>query len=252
MLSNRIIPILLLKNNGLVKTLKFKDPKYVGDPINAIRIFNEKEVDELILLDIFASREGKEPNYEMIKKISEECFMPLSYGGGIKNLKQAKHIFSLGVEKICLQTASIEDTSFLKELISHYGSQSIVASIDVKKNWIGKYEIFHSSRRNTIKLNWKSFINKMIDIGVGEIVINSVDKDGTLSSPDLNLIKTVCEITNVPVIAAGGVASLEDIKSVINAGASGVGAGAFFVFSGPHKAVLITYPKQSDLKNILT
>lgn len=247
MLKNRVIPSLLLKNNGLVKTKKFKDPIYIGDPINAIRIFNEKEVDELIVADIFASKEKREPNYELIEQIAGECFMPLAYAGGIKNISQAKTIFSLGVEKICLQTAAYNNPRLISELADCYGSQSVMVSIDVKKNWLGKYEIFSSALRKTVPGNWKLLLDDLVKSGAGEIMINSVDNDGTLMGPDLEMIKIASEFTEVPLIAVGGISSLADIRKAVDAGASAVAAGSFFVFHGPHRAVLISYPRYDDL-----
>jgi cyclase len=250
MLKNRVIPCLLLKNTGLVKTLKFKDPKYVGDPINAIRIFNDKEVDELMVLDISASKERKEPNYSLIEQFASECFMPLCYGGGINTLEQAKTIFSLGVEKVCLQTAVINDFSIVSKLAEMYGNQSILVSIDVKKNILGQYKIYSSSTGKVIETDWKKYLIKAINSGAGEIVINAVDKDGTMAGMDLKLIEEACNIASVPIIAVGGAGSLLDIKKAVNAGASAVSAGAFFVFHGPHRAVLITYPNYSELEEL--
>lgn len=251
MLQHRVIPVLLLKNNGLVKTTRFKEPKYVGDPINAIKIFNDKEVDELMLLDIMASKEKREPNFALIEQIAGECFMPLAYGGGITTFEQAQKLFSLGIEKVCIQSSAIENPDLITELAEHYGSQSIVVSIDIKKSWLGKYELYHASKAKSLSLNWKNYLIEVIEAGAGELVLNAVDKDGTLSGPDLELIKTATSLSKVPLVALGGVASLSDIKAAINAGASAVAAGAFFVYHGPHRAVLITYPKQDELKKIL-
>jgi len=250
MLQHRVIPVLLLKNNGLVKTTHFKEPKYVGDPINAIKIFNEKEVDELMLLDIMASKEKREPNFTLIEQIAGECFMPLAYGGGISTFEQAQKLFSIGIEKVCLQSSAIENSELITKLAEHYGSQSIVVSLDVKKNWLGKYELYHASKAKTLSLNWKDYLSQVIVAGAGELVLNAVDKDGTLSGPDLELIKTASSISNVPLVAIGGIASLADIQAVIRAGASAAAAGAFFVYHGPHRAVLITYPKQDELKKL--
>ena len=250
MLKHRVIPTLLLKNGGLVKTLKFKTPKYVGDPINAIRIFNEKEVDELIVLDIEASRLNKEPNYTLIEQFASECFMPLSYGGGIKTIEQAKRLFSLGIEKISIQNEAYINIDFINELASKFGNQSIVISIDIKKNWRGKYFLYSSKTKKIIKIEWSNFLKSIVKAGAGEVVINSVDRDGTLSGMEIELIQKVCNAVDVPIIASGGVSSLEDIKSAVDVGASAVAAGAFFVFTGPHNAVLITYPNYTDLERL--
>lgn len=251
MLQKRIIPCLLLKGEGLVKTRKFKKPKYVGDPINAIRIFNDKEVDELILLDIDATKLSKEPNYKLLEEIAGECFMPLCYGGGINSVEQAHRIFSLGIEKICIQTAALNDLSIISDISSRFGSQSVAVSIDIKRNWLGKKKIYSSTKNKYQNQNLKTFITDLINAGAGEIILNSIDLDGTLSGMDIDLIREVCEFTPVPLVALGGLDSLNSIKEASDAGASGIAAGSFFVFHGPHRAVLITYPNYSDLENLL-
>jgi len=251
MLKNRVIPALLLKNSGLVKTTKFKDPKYVGDPINAIKIFNEKQVDELMVLDITASKEGREPNYSLIEQFAGECFMPLAYGGGIRTVEQAKRLFASGVEKICLQTAALVNPGLVTELADRFGSQSVMVSLDIKKNWLGNPQVFSASREKTLSTNWLDLLHQLIKAGAGEVLLNAVDKDGTLSGPDLDLIQKASKAIEVPLIAVGGISSLDDIKAVVNVGASGVAAGAFFVYYGPHRAVLITYPKYEELENLL-
>lgn len=251
MLKHRVIPALLLRNKGLVKTVKFKDPKYVGDPINAIRIFNEKEVDELMVLDILASKEGREPNYELIEQFAGECFMPLAYGGGIKTVDQAQRIFTLGIEKVCLQSSALDNPQLIRELAHRFGSQSIVVSLDIKRNWLGKPQIFRSSNGKIQEGSWTDILQSCVDSGAGEVIINSVDKDGTLSGPDLELIRDASKAVSVPVIALGGVSSLVDIKASVDAGASAVAAGSYFVFHGPHRAVLITYPQYRELEELL-
>lgn len=251
MYRHRIIPCLLLKNGGLVKTYKFKNPKYVGDPINAIRIFNDKEVDELMVIDIMASKDNKEPNYHLIEQFASECFMPLCYGGGITKVEEAHRLFSLGVEKICLQTAAIENPSLITEISSRFGSQSVLVSVDVKKNWLGKKRLYSASRGKILSTELLDFIKLAVDSGAGEIVLNTVDHDGVMDGMDVDLIKEVSEAISVPIIAVGGVGKLEDIKLAIDAGANAVAAGAFFVFQGPHRAVLITYPKYTELENLL-
>lgn len=251
MLKHRVIPALLLHNSGLVKTLKFKDPKYVGDPINAIRIFNEKEVDELMVLDITASKERREPNYALIEELAGECFMPLAYGGGVTHVDQAARLFGLGVEKICLQTAAIKDLSLVSRLAEHFGSQSVMVSIDVKRNWLGKAQLYGAVNGKTLSEHWLDMAQRLVNAGAGEVLLNAVDRDGTLAGPDLKLILEAAASLSVPLIAIGGVGSMEDIKAAAEAGASAVAAGAFFVFHGPHRAVLITYPKYQDLESLL-
>jgi len=250
MLKHRVIPLLLLDNNNLVKTTNFKNPKYIGDPINAVHIFNEKQVDELIVLDISASKEKREPNFDLIKEIATECFMPMTYGGGIQTIDQANKIFSSGIEKICLQSAFIKNLNFINDLANRFGSQSIVVSIDIKKNLLGMQKIFYAPQSDFLELDPDNFIKELVNAGAGEVFLNSVDKDGTLSGPDLKLIQHFSQLIEVPLIAAGGISSLMDIKKAIDAGASAVAAGAFFLYYGPHRAVLITYPKYSDLEKL--
>lgn len=251
MLKNRVIPTLLLQGNGLVKTRKFKDPVYIGDPVNAIRIFNEKEVDELMVLDIRASKDARDPNYYLIEKFAGECFMPLTYGGGIKTLEHASRLFSMGVEKISLQTAALDDLSIVSKIADKFGSQSIVVSVDLQKGFFGSPKLRRCATGKIEKIEWHEFCKKAVAAGAGEILLNSVNKDGTLSGPDLSIIAEASRALPVPLIALGGVASLGDIKKCIDAGASAVAAGAFFVFHGPYRTVLITYPSYSDLENAL-
>lgn len=249
-MNPRVIPSLLLKDNGLVKTLKFRQPKYIGDPINAIRIFNEKEVDELLVLDIDASKIKKEPNYKLIEEFASECFMPLAYGGGVSRCEQAAKIFKLGVEKIVIQSAAITDPSIITELSSEFGSQSIVVSIDLKMNIFGKLFLYDAKRKKSISKKWIEFASMAQNAGAGEVLLNVVDKDGTLSGPNLEPVKMISSHLSIPVIGQGGVSSCEDIKSLFSVGASAVAIGAFCVFSGPHRAVLITYPTRDQIESI--
>ena len=250
MLKHRVIPSLLLRNGGLVKTSQFKDPKYIGDPINAIRIFNDKEVDELMVFDITASKEQREPNYALIEQFAGECFMPLAYGGGIRSVSDAKQLFSLGIEKICLQTSVLDNPGLISSLASQFGSQSVMISLDVKKNWMGKPKVFRSVTREFMETTWMDKLQELVSAGAGEVLLNAVDKDGTLSGPDLPLIQQASAAVDVPLIALGGVSNLADIKACVDAGASAVAAGAFFVYHGPHRAVLITYPKYQELEQL--
>ena len=250
MLKHRVIPALLLRYGGLVKTLKFKNPQYVGDPINAIRIFNEKEVDELLVLDISASKESREPNYGLIEEFASECFMPLSYGGGVTTVEQAARLFGLGVEKVCIQTGALRDLTFVSRLADRFGSQSVLVSVDVKRNWLGMNQIYGAADGKTRPEPWLELTKRLVTLGAGEVVLNAVDRDGTLTGPDLGLIRAASESISVPLIAVGGIGCLADIKAAVEAGASAVAAGAFFVFHGPHRAVLITYPKYHELENL--
>ena len=251
MLRPRIIPCLLIQNNGLVKTVKFKNPKYVGDPINAVRIFNEKEVDELVFFDIDATVLNNEPNYSLIERISNQSRMPLCYGGGIKNLEQAKRIFSLGVEKIALSSSLIDNPNLITQIGNQVGAQSVIVVLDIKKKIFGGYEIFtHNAKRST-GIDPFKFIKNSEKLGAGEIVINSIDKDGLMNGYDLDLIKKVRKATSLPVTVLGGAGSIDHIAEVIKEnGIIGVSAGSLFVFKGPYKAVLINYP-DSQTKDIL-
>ena len=251
MLKHRVIPALLLTNKGLVKTRKFAKPKYVGDPINAIRIFNEKEVDELIVLDIEATKNNQLPNYKLIEEFASECFMPLCYGGGVRTIDQAEKIFALGVEKICLQTSALLDIDFVSELSRKFGSQSVVVSLDIKKNWLGKRRVYLASSKRFLKGSWQDWVTKLAGAGAGELLINSVDNDGMMAGMDIDLICDASKLIPIPTIAMGGVGSLDDIKDAINNGASAVAVGSFFVFHGSHRAVLITYPKYNQLEKLL-
>lgn len=251
MLKNRVIPCLLLKNGGLVKTQKFTKPTYVGDPINAIRIFNEKEVDELLILDIDASKSKVDPNYKLIEQFAGECFMPLAYGGGIQSIEQARTLFSLGIEKICLQTAALKDLSLIERIAHQFGNQSIMVSVDIKKNWLDHYCLYSAQHEKKINKNWRAYLMDLVNAGTGELILNAVDRDGMMQGMDLVLIAEVSKIINIPLIAIGGVGSLVHIKEAIQAGASAVAAGSFFVFHGPHRAVLITYPQYKELVSLL-
>lgn len=250
MLSNRVIPCLLLKNGGLVKTRGFSSPKYVGDPLNAIKIFNEKEVDELLILDIVASQEKRTPDFELIEKVSGECFMPLCYGGGISSYEDARKIFSLGIEKICIQSAAIFNPDLIRIITNDFGNQSVVVSVDVKRNWFGTPKLFSSLTRQSLNTPLLNHIQKCIDLGAGEILLNSVDKDGMMNGMDFELIKEISTKIGIPLTAVGGASSLLDLKKAIASGASAVAAGSMFVFHGPHQAVLITYPEYEELESL--
>ncbi len=247
MLRSRVIPCLLIHKKGLVKTVKFKNPKYVGDPINAVKIFNEKEVDELIILDIDATVNNTEPDYKMISYLAAECRMPLCYGGGIKTVEQAQHIIKLGVEKVALSSAVIEDLSLLKTISQTIGQQSVVAVIDVKKSLFGKYEVYTHSGAKKINKGFKNLIQDIEEAGVGEIVINSIDNDGVMKGVDLSLTDLVREAVSVPLTFLGGVGSIADIVGLIaRYKIIGVAVGSFFVFKGRYKAVLISYLSEKD------
>ncbi len=251
MQNSRVIPVLLLHDGGLVKTVKFKSPKYVGDPINAVRIFNVKEVDELVILDIGATREGREPNYDHIKEIVSEAFMPIGYGGGISTLNQIEKLFKIGVEKIILNTAAFTNSALITEAASIYGSQSIVVSIDVKKDIWGEYKVYTNSGIQKQKGDLFTLLKGFQDMGAGEIFLNSIDKDGTMSGYDIILIEKAVRVLNIPLVAIGGAGQVKHLGAAIKAGASAVAAGSIFVFQGIHRAVLISYIKSEELNKYL-
>lgn len=248
----RIVPCLLLDGNGLVKTKKFKDPTYVGDPINAIKLFNDKRVDELIFLDILATRERKEPNYQLLEKLASECFMPLCYGGGIRTVAQARRIISLGIEKVSVNAAVLDSPALVSAIAQELGASSTVVSVDVRRDWFGRYRVYDGARKKVTKLDPIDHVTALVEAGAGEILINDVDADGMQKGYDITLIKTVCAAVNVPVIACGGAGSLIDMRAAIReGGASAAAAGSLFVFKGPHRAVLINYPSQEQIHALL-
>lgn len=251
MLNTRVIPTLLLKQGGLVKTTKFKKPVYIGDPINAIKIFNTKEVDELIILDISASRDGRPPAFETISDIAAECFMPLAYGGGIRTVEDIRSILKAGVEKVVLNHAVHATPDLVRAAAAEFGSQAIIASMDVKKTLFGRLQVYSASGARVKEKNPVKWAQQLEALGAGEIYLTSVDHEGTMKGYNLDLIETVSAAVSVPVIASGGAGSAEDFKVAKEKGASAVAAGAMFVFQGPHKAVLITYPSRDQLEAVL-
>lgn len=252
MLKPRIIPCLLVHEKGLDKTVSFKTAKYVGDPINAVRIFNEKESDELMVLDIDASAKGHEPDYQMIEKLASECRMPLCYGGGIKTVEQAQRIFSLGVEKVALSSAAIQDPDLVTRIAERVGTQSAVVVLDVKKKLFGGYEVVtHNGKKSTGKNPFElaALFQKK---GAGEIVINSVDMDGQMKGYDMALAEKVRKEITLPLTILGGAGKLEDIGELIQKfGIIGASAGSLFVFRGAYKAVLISYPTNEEKKRLI-
>lgn len=239
----RVIPCLLLRGNGLVKTKKFKDAVYIGDPVNAVRIFSEKEVDELVILDIDASLEGREPNYELIAEIAGECFMPVAYGGGVSSLEQARKLIRCGIEKVVINSASVGTTRFIREIADVFGSQAVVGSVDARKTLFGGHRVFIKSGTIDTKLKPEDHAASLVQAGVGEIFLNSIDSDGQMQGYDLELIKKVSARVNVPLVACGGAGTLDHMRIAMKqGGASAVAAGSMFVFYGKHRAVLINYP----------
>lgn len=252
MLRPRVTPCLLIRGDGLVKTRKFSDDKYVGDPINAVRIFNEKSVDELIIIDIDATSHQKEPNYALIEKLANESRMPICYGGGIKTLNQAEKIIQFGVEKIAVSSAIIEDSELIGKLAQAVGSQSIVGVLDVKRSFLKGYEIYVNNGKSRVKGTLDQWIEEFQSNGIGEILLNSIDRDGMQIGYDLKLASSVFPLTKVPITLLGGAASLDDIGELVkNFGVLGCAAGSMFVFKGKYRAVLISYPSFDEKYNLL-
>jgi cyclase len=252
MLQPRLIPVLLIHNKGLVKTVKFKDPKYVGDPLNAVRIFNEKQVDELIVIDIDASANGCEPDYKTIENLAAECRMPFCYGGGIKTVQQARHILSLGVEKVSLSSAAIENPTLVSELAEQVGNQSVVVTLDTRKKMLSsRYEVFTHNAKNNTKQCPIELSKQFQTLGAGEIVINAIDQDGVMKGYDLDLIHKIKAAISVPLTVVGGAGKLEHIAELYQREALiGAAAGSLFVFKGKYKAVLINYPNEAEKRGL--
>lgn len=244
MLRPRIIPCLLIHNGGLVKTVRFGEPKYIGDPLNAVRIFNEKEVDELMVVDIDASRHMREPDYKLIANIARECRMPLSYGGGVTTVEQFDRIISLGVEKVAVSSSAVDDPTLISRAAARVGSQSVVAVIDVKRSGLlRKPEVVTLNATKRSGLEPSVFAAKLQELGAGEIVLNNVDRDGEMKGYDFDLIDSVRNAISTPLTVLGGAGSLDDIRSLVSRyGIIGAAAGSLFVFKGKYRAVLINYP----------
>ena len=249
MFKPRIIPVLLMKNRGFYKGVKFKDHKYVGDPINTVRIFNDKEADEITILDIEASRLNKSIDFDYLKEVVSEAFMPVGYGGGIKTVEDAKRLFTIGIEKVVLNTNAVLNFDLVKSLADKFGSQSVVFSLDVKRSLLGQ-RVFIKSGTEKTKYEPLELALIMQELGVGEILLNDIDRDGTFEGYDLELIKSISSKLSVPLIACGGARNLDDFRLAIQAGASACAAGSMFVFHMPHRAVVISYPKYEDIKKL--
>ena len=246
-MRTRIIPVLLLKGSGLYKTRKFKNPSYVGDPINCIKIFNEKEVDELSFLDIDASKTNKGPDFRILEDIASECFMPLSYGGGVNSVETVRRLTAIGFEKVIVNTAAYKDRNLIPALSKYFGVSTIVGSIDVTRNWYGRQEVRIRGGTEKIPFTPEGWARELESQGVGEILINSIDNDGELCGYDIDLISRISDEVSVPVVASGGARNLDDVDAAIRiGGASAAAAGAMFVFHGKHRAVLIKYPTEQQ------
>lgn len=252
MIPVRVIPCLLLRGRGLVKTTRFDKPTYLGDPINAVKIFNDKQADELIFLDITATAEHRGPPFELLEQIASECFMPLAFGGGITDLAQIRRLFSLGIEKICINTMAARDPSLISRAADLFGNQSIVAAIDAKKKLMGRYDARIAGGKERTSFEPAELAVRLEAAGAGEIFLNSIDRDGTMDGYDLDLVRSVTSAVSVPVIACGGARGVDDLSTVIrDGGASAAAAGSMFVFTGRHRAVLISYPSQTELQSVL-
>jgi cyclase len=243
----RVIPVLLLKGQGLVKTIRFDKQRYIGDPINAVRIFNDLEVDELVFLDISASKENRTISTEIVKQIGDEAFMPFAVGGGIKTTADALALSNAGAEKIILNTAFVKTPELVSNLAALIGNQSVVVSIDVKKNWLGKYQTFISGGTEKTNETPLDLARKAEKLGAGEILINSIDRDGMMQGYDLELIQQITSAVNIPVVACGGAGKLHHLREATDKGAHAVAAGSMFVYHGARNAVLVNYPEKKEL-----
>jgi len=248
MLVPRVIPCLLLRGSGLVKTIRFGDEVYLGDPVNIARIFNDKEVDELVVLDIAAPRERRPPSRETIARLASECFMPLCYGGGVASLGDMRDLFGAGVEKVAVNTAAVESPGLVRAAAGEFGSQSLVVSIDAAARGNGEYRVVTRGGTRRTGLDVRAFAQQMEAEGAGEILLTSIDRDGTRQGYDLDLVRSVTGAVTIPVIACGGAGTIDHLAAaVIEGGASAAGAGSLFVFQGRHRAVLISYPGKDEL-----
>ena len=250
-MKTRVIPCLLLKDGGLVKTVKFRNASYIGDPINAVRLFSGKEVDEIALLDIGATASGAGPNFDAIAEIVAEAFMPLAYGGGITSISEAGRILELGVEKIVLNSVLASDPAIIDGLAARFGSQSIVASIDVADGLFRSRQLKVQNGRQSLRRDPVDFAREMERRGAGELLLTSISRDGTGMGYDCDLISSVAGAVGIPLIASGGAGQLEHFTQAVAAGASAVAAGSLFVYHGPHRAVLVSYPDRQRLESRL-
>lgn len=252
MLRTRIIPTLLLRGESLIKTVNFGKFSYIGDPSNTMRIFNELEVDEIVILDVCASKNNLEPNYRLLEEVASECFMPLTYGGGITTLAQADRLFKLGIEKISLNSSALDTPELVTEISNKYGSQAIIVSIDVRRNWLGYPQVISHSRRQVVEKTPFEWARKIEQLGAGEILLTSVDREGTWRGMDLPLIESISKNLKIPIIANGGVGHVDDIiEAVTKGGASAVALGSLVVFQKKDMGVLVNFPDQSDLRRKL-
>jgi cyclase len=246
--EKRIIPCLLLRDSGFVKTRAFKNPVYLGDCFNTVRLFSEKEADELLILDIAATPSGRSPNFELLQALASECFMPVAYGGGIRTMEDMRRLLRAGFEKVVLNTEAQRRPDVIEEAAQEFGSQAVVVALDVRRKMFGRYEVSVNGGRQATGIDPVTAATRAADRGAGEILLNSIDRDGSMEGYDIELIRAVTAAVSVPVVACGGAGKLRDFRdAILEGGASAVAAGSLFVFVGKHRAVLITYPSQTDL-----
>lgn len=252
MFRTRVIPCLLLRNSGLVKTIRFRDPSYVGDPVNTVRIFNEMEVDELIFLDITATAQKKPPPFELLQNIASECFMPFTYGGGVRSLEDMTRLFALGCEKVALNSHIIENQNLVRQAADRFGSQSVIVSIDVRNKLFGGYEVCTCGGQMRTGLDPVRHAVGAVQAGAGELLVTSMDRDGTMQGYDTELLRRVSSAVDVPVIACGGAGRLSHFRDAVEiGGASAVAVGSMVVYQGPNRAVLINFPTAQELDPFL-
>lgn len=245
MFSKRVIPTLLMDGEGLYKTKNFKNAKYIGDPINSVKIFNEKEVDELVFIDISKSKD-KLPNFEMLEEIASEAFMPLAYAGGLTKIEDVERVLRLGFEKVIINSAAYTNIPLISACVKKFGSQSIVGCIDIHRTFFGKYKIY--SHKKDLLLH----INDLVEAGIGELLIQNVDREGTLSGYDLELMRFISESVSIPVVASGGAGSLDNVRELfLKTKCTGAAVGSLFVYYGSTRSVLINYPERSILKELI-
>lgn len=253
MLRTRVIPTLLLQDGGLVKGRRFNRHRYVGDPINAVKIFNEKEVDELVFLDISATLNRRGPDFDLLSDIASEAFMPFGYGGGICSLEQASRLISMGIEKVIINSAAFLDPALITEISQFAGAQSVVVSMDVRKSILGKYEVYINNAKTSTNMHPVDYAKKAEALGAGELLVCSVNQEGTSNGYDMHLLDSVSKAVDIPVVGAGGAGCLQHLADARNqTQISGLSAGSMFVFHGKHNAVLITYPDYRVLENLFT
>lgn len=247
--KTRVIPALLLHGRGFVKTVRFRKPAYLGDPVNIVRIFNEKEVDEIVILDILATRQNRGPNFELLADIAGECFMPLAYGGGVRTVEDFRRLTSLGFEKVCVNTSAMEDPELVRAAAERFGRSTVIVSIDVKERLLGKYTVHVRGGERRTGIHPIEAAQRAEENGAGELLVNSINRDGTMRGYDLKLVRQLADAVSIPVVACGGAATVQDLRDAVAIGrASAVAAGSMFVFHGPHRAVLINMPTAGELE----